>query len=217
MYNFECMKSENISITAKEKALLDELRRYLKQNGKSPSIRTLMKTLGYKSPRSVTFLLENLAEKGVIERKENNELRIIPQTEESTKSTETVGVPLLGAVACGAPIFAEENVEMIIPVSKQLVPNPDRYFFLRAQGDSMNEKGINDGDYVLIKQQDTARNGETVVALIDDDATIKEYREEFGVIVLKPHSTNPDHKPIILNRDFRIQGVVKTSINKSNF
>lgn len=211
------MDSKNISITAKERALLDELRRYLKQRGESPSIRTLMTELGYKSPRSVTLLLENLAKKGLIERKSNNELRIIPQKEESKNSTETVQIPLVGAVACGMPIFAEENIEMTIPVSKQLAHSAEHYFFLRAKGDSMDEKGINDGDYVLIKQQDAARNGELVVALIDDDATIKEYREEYGAIVLKPHSKNPDHKPIILNRDFRIQGVVVTSISKHNF
>jgi repressor LexA len=207
----------NENITPKEKALLNELRHHLKMKGESPSVRTLMTALGYKSPRSVTFLLDNLAEKGVIKRKENNELRIIPQKEETADSTETVSIPLVGAVACGSPIFAEENVEMTIPVSKQLAPSADQYFFLRAQGDSMDEKGINDGDYVLIKQQDAARNGELVVALIDDDATIKEYREEYGAIVLKPHSTNPEHKPIILNRDFRIQGVVVTSISKHNF
>jgi repressor LexA len=211
------MASKNIMVTAKERALLNELRRYLKQKGESPSVRTLMVALGYKSPRSVTSLLENLAKKGIIERKPNKELRIIPQQEESFESTETVAIPLLGSVACGDPIFAEESVEMMIPVSRQLASSADNYFFLRAQGDSMNEKDINDGDYVLIRKQNVARNGDLVVALIDDEATIKEYRKEPGAIILKPHSTNPDHLPTVLNRDFRIQGIVVTSISKHNF
>ncbi len=120
----------------------------------------------------------------------------------------TVKIPLLGTIACGIPIFAEENIEVKIPISVKLAKPGHRYFLLRASGDSMNKKGINNGDLVLIRQQQTAENGQDVVALIDNEATIKEYHNYGDKIILKPQSTNNNHQPVILTNDFRIQGVV---------
>lgn len=127
-----------------------------------------------------------------------------------------VNVPLVGMVACGSPMVAEENKEADIKVSANYINPAYTYYFLRAKGDSMNAKGINDGDLVLIRQQPTARDGDSVVALIDDDATIKEYHITENSVVLKPCSTNPKHQPIVLNREFMIQGVVVTVIKNSN-
>ena len=127
-------------------------------------------------------------------------------------NAQTVKVPLLGDVACGTPIFAEENIEALIPVSDKLIKPSSRYFILRVSGDSMDDAGINDGDLVLIRQQQTAQNGDKVVALIDDEATIKEFHHCGNMIVLKPKSKNSKHQPIILTNDFRIQGVVETVI-----
>ncbi len=126
---------------------------------------------------------------------------------------QTVKVPLLGEVACGTPIFAEENIEAFIPVSDKLIKSSYHYFILRASGDSMDEAGINDGDLVLIRQQQIAKNGDKVVALIDDEATIKEFQNNGNMIVLKPRSKNSKHQPIILTTDFRIQGIVETVIS----
>jgi len=120
----------------------------------------------------------------------------------------TVKVPLLGTIACGIPIFAEENIEAQIPISVKLAKPGNRYFLLRASGNSMDKKGINDGVLVLIKQQSTAESGQDVVALIDSEATIKEYHNYGDKIILKPQSTNNNHQPIILTGDFQIQGVV---------
>ena len=106
----------------------------------------------------------------------------------------------------------EENVEAEIPISVKLIKPNQKYFLLRASGDSMNEAGINDGDLVLIKQQQTANNKDLVVALIDDEATIKELNKSDNMIVLKPKSNNNIHQPIILTSDFRVQGVVETVI-----
>jgi len=127
-------------------------------------------------------------------------------------SAQTVKVPLLGDVACGTPIFAEENIEAFIPVSDKLIKSSYRYFILRASGDSMDDAGINDGDLVLIRQQQIAKNGDKVVALIDDEATIKEFHNNGNMIVLKPRSKNSTHQPIVLTTDFRIQGIVETVI-----
>lgn len=124
----------------------------------------------------------------------------------------TVNVPVVGKVACGAPTLAEENIEQFIPVSTSLAAGSYNYFILKAKGDSMNLAGINDGDYVLIRQQNSARPGDMVVALINEEATIKEFVPQGNVVVLKPHSTNKEHKPIILSRDLAIQGTVVTAL-----
>ena len=133
-------------------------------------------------------------------------------TEDNVVSAETINIPLLGSISCGTPIFAVENIEAEIPVSVELTKTSNKYFLLRAKGDSMNEKGINDGDLVLVKQQQTAENRDNIVALIDDEATIKEFHHKGDIIVLKPRSSNKKHQPIILTRDFKIQGVVVATI-----
>ncbi len=127
-------------------------------------------------------------------------------------SNEMIKIPLLGIIACGTPILAEENIRIRIPVSVKILKPNQRYFLLRALGDSMNNAGINDGDLVLIRQQQTAENGDKVVALIDNEATIKEFHHKGNAIVLKPKSTNDKHQPIILSNDFKIQGVVEKVI-----
>lgn len=127
--------------------------------------------------------------------------------------SDTVEIPLIGSVSCGLPIFAEENIEAQIPVSTKLIRKSANYFLLRAFGDSMNKKGINSGDLLLIKQQQVAESGDLVLALVDDDATVKEFINNGDTIVLKPHSSNPKHQPIILTSDFRIQGVVENIIS----
>jgi repressor LexA len=118
----------------------------------------------------------------------------------------------VGSVACGIPILAEENIEAMIPVSKGLAKPGNRYFLLRAVGDSMNLAGIDDGDLVLVRQQPAAKNGDLVVALIDDAATIKEFYRAGDAVVLKPKSKNKRHQPIVLTEDFQVQGIVVKTI-----
>lgn len=125
---------------------------------------------------------------------------------------QTVKIPLLGNVACGSPLFAQENIEAEVSVSVKFIKPNHKFFILRVSGDSMDEKGINDGDLVLIRHQQTAENGQDVVALIDNEATIKEFHHRGNMIILKPRSKNNEHQPIILTNDFRIQGVVETVI-----
>ena len=127
---------------------------------------------------------------------------------DNVNNAETVDVPLVGSAACGLPILAEQNIETYIPVSVKLAKPSNKYFLLRAKGNSMNEAGISNGNLVLVKQQYRAENGDRVVALIDDEATIKEYYNKGDTIVLKPKSTEKKHQPIILTRDFKIQGIV---------
>lgn len=187
---------------------LRHLRNAIVHEGYSPSVRELAQVLGYKSPRTAFLLINSLIEQGWLERKANNDLQVKKDIPGAKDHARTVNVPLVGSVACGAPFLAEENVEAQIPVSTSVARPGAKYFLLRAVGDSMNRAGIQDRDLVLVRQQQDAKNGDRVVALINDEATVKEFYREKEVAVLKPKSTNKSHKPIILHEDFIIQGVV---------
>jgi len=171
-----------------------------------------MNVLGYRSPRSAALILESLMKKGFLKKKSEGNYQVVKSTIEDQERSETIDVPLVGAIRCGIPVLAEENIEAMIPVSTRLANTNNKYFLLRAMGDSMNEKGIEEGNLLLIRQQESANPGDIVVALIDDEATVKEYQPSQDTIILKPRSTNPHHKPIILDHDFQIQGVVSAVI-----
>lgn len=180
--------------------------------GKVPTMRRLMTGLYYKSPRSAMMLMDELEQQGFLKKREGgsyNFVRDLPQDE-----SRTVNIPLVGSVPCGSPMLAEENIEAMIPVSVVLAKPGSKYFLLHAVGDSMNNADINDGDLVLVRQQETAESGQRVVALIDDEATIKEFYKNNNVVMLKPNSKNSDHQPIILTSAFRIQGIVVATIPK---
>lgn len=206
------MDMKKSELSNKESAALREIRNSLMRRGKIPSIRELMASLGYRSPRSAAVLYENLIEKGALRRKRDGSLQFIKNLEDDTARAQTVDVPLVGLIACGTPVLAEENIQAQIPVSTKLAKPPHKYFLLKAKGDSMDQKGIGDGDLVLVRQQTAAKDGDTVVALIDDEATIKEFRIGKETYVLRPRSTNKTHQPIVLTKDFQIQGVVVTTI-----
>ena len=172
-----------------------------------------MKELQYSSPRSVSYILEKLETKEYISRPSRGQIRLKTDLPGSDSHAQTVNVPLVGSAPCGTPVFAEENIECTYPVSTALARKPHRYFLLRATGDSMNKKGIQDGNLVLVRQQPTADNGETVVALIDGEATIKEFHRQPQAVVLKPKSSNKQHRSIILTTNFQILGVVQTAID----
>lgn len=190
------------------KETLIAIQRHLRKYGTSPSLRDLQKAMGYQSPRSAFLLVNALLEEGLIEKDDEGNYKIVFPVEDSQEVAETVSVPVLGSIACGNPIFAEENIVDTYPVSKRLLTGSHSYFFLRAVGDSMNKKGIESGDLVLVRQQNYAQNGDIVVALIDEAATLKEYRQTSGIVMLIPHSDNPEHKPIFVEEYFLVQGVV---------
>jgi repressor LexA len=202
---------DKYTLSIKETELVKAIRNAL-MKGHSPTVRELMDELGYKSPRSTAEMVKKLISRAYLRRNEAGNLQIIENFSEDESRAQTVEIPLVGYVACGSPILAEENVQQTIQVSTKLASPPYRYYLLRAKGDSMNLAGINDGDIVLVRQQGSARNKEVVVALIDDEATIKEFNVADNMIILKPKSSNPVHKPIILTRDFMVQGIVVTTI-----
>lgn len=181
------------------------------QNRRQPSLNILLKIATILDVEVSELIDDNNAENGNI-KYSGHLLSQQAVNEPESSYAKTVKIPVLGNVSCGSPIFAEENIETYIPVSDRFIKTSYSYFILRASGDSMDDAGINDGDLVLIRQQQTAYNGDMVVALIDNEATIKEFHHKGNMIVLKPKSKNSIHQPIILSEDFRIQGVVESVI-----
>jgi repressor LexA len=192
------------------------LRNAIVHEGYSPSVRDLARALGYKSPRTAFLVLNSLIEQGWLKRKGDGELQLKKDLTTAEDHARTIEIPLVGSVACGVPILVEENIEAYIPVSTSLAKPGHKYFFLRAIGDSMDAAGIQDGDLMLVRQQPQAENGENIVALINDEATVKEFHREKEMVILKPKSKNKKHKPIVVTDNFIIQGVV-TSVLPAKF
>ena len=202
--------------THKQFEAIRHIRNALAHQGRTPSVRKLMTALGYKSPKSAQDILEQLEKRGAIKKLQSGGYQLMADPKLGAARTQTIDVPLVGSVACGGPILAEENIEGFIPVSTAIAKPGAKHYLLHAHGDSMDKAGIKNGDMVLVRQQSTAPEGDRVVALIDDAATIKEYRRSNRVVVLMPRSTNRRHKPIILTDDFQVQGVVVAVIPNLN-
>lgn len=199
-------------LTRKELEALRHIRNRIVHGEEPPSVRELQELLGYGSPNAAAYVLGQLMRRRYIQRRKNGKLQLLKHAVEDLAHARTVLVPLVGSVPCGAPLLAQENVTAVLPVSTALARPPHRYFLLRASGDSMNLAGIQDGDLVLVRQQPTAESGQNVVALIDDEATLKEFRRTPNLVALLPRSKNKEHKPIILSDDFQVQGVVVATI-----
>jgi repressor LexA len=199
-------------LSKKQADAVRHIRNWIMHKGKTPSVRELMSALGYKSPRSAALIIEELIQKGILRKRSNGDLQLIKDIGADSVHARTVDIPLVGMVTCGVPILAQENIEGFIPVSVSLAKPGFKYFLLRAKGDSMNKAGINNGDLILVRRQSAAQNGDIVVALIDDEATVKEFQHSKNCVVLMPRSNNKNHKPIILTENFQVQGVAVTTI-----
>lgn len=182
------------------------------QNRRQPSLEDLFKIANILDVAVTELLDKNKSKDKRSKPYKHRQSGLFTLSESESEYQLTTNIPLLGNVACGHPLFAEENIESEIPVSVELIRKDRNYFILRASGDSMDEAKIYDGDLVLIRQEQVAENGDKVVALIDDEATIKEFWKQGNMIVLKPKSTNKIHQPIILTTDFKIQGIVEEII-----
>src|SRR5207245_96796 len=157
---------------------LQFIRSFIMYRGRTPTLQAIADHMGYSSPRSSALLVNRLIEQGYLGRTPMGNLRIIRESETLPSAGQTVEIPLVGNVPCGLPLLAEENTEAWIPVSQRIAKPGATYFLLRAVGDSMNKRGIRDGDLLLIRQQPVADNGDRVVALLGEEATVKEFRRE---------------------------------------
>jgi repressor LexA len=198
----------NQILNPKEKNVLLFIKEFKRKYGNVPTLKEISNGLGYSKPSSIQRFMTALYEQGYLVK--INEWR---KGYEIAEESEIINIPIVGNVACGKPILADENIEGYLPVDRLFIKGePSDYFILKAQGDSMDKAGIDNGDFVLIKKQDIAENGDKVVALINDEATIKILKRMEDYVVLEPRSTNPRNNPIVLRADLTIQGVVKMVI-----
>jgi repressor LexA len=205
-----------MGLTKRKKRIMDFIIDHLEQYSYPPSIREIMEGSGLKSTSSVHRYLKILDEMGYI-KKSDSKTRAIEILKDSdgkpydpNESLNVATVPLVGQVTAGAPILATENIEEMMPVPMQFV-GPGEHFMLRIKGMSMVNAGIHDRDYVLIHRQDHANNGDFVVALIAESATVKTYYKETDRIRLQPE--NDSMSPIYVD-DVKILGVVKGVFRK---
>jgi len=192
-------------ITNKQQQILDYIKQEILNRGYPPTVREICETVNLKSTSSVHSHLETLEKNGYI-RRDPTKPRAIEICDDSFQMvrTEMVSLPVIGRVAAGTPILAEQNIEDYFPVPAEVVPNGES-FILNVHGDSMINAGIFDGDRIFVNSCNTARNGDMVVALIDDSATVKTFYRENGHIRLQPENDTMD--PIIVN-DCQILGKV---------
>ncbi len=197
------MNYENLS--AKQQEILDYLKECILKKGYPPAVREICDAVGLKSTSSVHSHLETLEKKGYI-RRDPSKPRTIEICDDNFQvlRTEMVNVPVVGNVAAGAPIFAEQNIEGYFPIPAEFIPHGES-FALKVRGDSMINAGIFHGDQIFVQCCQEARNGDIVVALIDDSATVKTFYKENGHIRLQPE--NDTMEPIIVD-DCRILGKV---------
>ncbi len=184
-------------ISAKQQEILDYIKSQILERGFPPAVRDICEAVHLKSTSSVHSHLETLEKNGYI-RRDPTKPRAIEILDSSFNFTrrEMVNVPLIGRVAAGEPILAEQNIEEYFPVPMEYMPN-HQTFMLKVKGESMINAGIFDGDFVLVEERKTAHNGEMIVALIEDGATVKTFYKEEGIIRLQPENDTMD--PIIVN------------------
>ena len=184
-------------ITDKQKEILEYIKETILKKGYPPAVREICEAVKLKSTSSVHSHLEQMEKNGYIRRDPTKPrtIEIIDDTFNLARR-EVVNVPLIGTVAAGAPILAQENIESYFPIPVEMLPNKET-FMLRVKGDSMIEAGIFDGDRVIVEQTSVAQNGDIVVALIEDSATVKRFFKEKGHYRLQPE--NSAMEPIIVD------------------
>ena len=185
-------------ISAKQREILEYIKSEILSRGYPPAVREICEAVNLKSTSSVHSHLETLEKNGFI-RRDPTKPRAIEICDDNFQMvrTEMASLPVIGTVAAGTPILAEENIDSYFPVPADIVPNGEPSFVLKVKGDSMINVGIFNGDQIFVQQCNTARNGDTVVALIDDSATVKTFYKEKDHIRLQPE--NDDMDPIIVD------------------
>ncbi|MBB2955191.1 repressor LexA [Bifidobacterium commune] len=213
--NGNAIRSEHDQpLTDRQQKVLDAIRKHIQRYGFAPSFREIGEVSGLKSPSSVKHQLETLEEKGYIKMNANkgraielvdNEPNVSetnnisnvfpfgPDLDLSEAIAESHDIPLVGRIAAGAPITAEQHVEDVMRLPERLTGNGN-LFMLEVHGDSMIDAAICDGDFVVVREQETAENGDIVAALLDGEATVKTFQKDHGHVWLMPH--NPAYSPI---------------------
>jgi repressor LexA len=203
-----------------KESVLQAIQRTFLDHGVAPTIEELRVLLKVGSTRTVLRYLDWLERDGDIERRPG--ARSIRLRRQAEGGIETVSIPIVGTAPAGPLMLAEQNIEGWVQLPKEILSSPRvPHFLLRVRGDSMNRARvagttIENDDLVLVRQQATADPGEIVVALVDGSGTIKRLVKGPGYWILKPESKNPKNKPIVVNEEFHIQGVIKKVLKKGS-
>ena len=193
-----------MDLTKRQKEIFDFIRSYASKTGYPPTVREIGKAVGLHSSSTVHAHLANLEKVGLLRRDPTKPRAIELLVGKAKRAVQASSIPVVGQVAAGEPVLAEENIEEYLELPSVL-GGDDGAFILQVKGESMKDAGILDGDYVVVQQASSARNGEIVVALIEDEATVKRFFREKDRIRLQP--ANKDFKPI-RTRDAKVLGRV---------
>ena len=197
------------TLNVQEKRVFDYIKEQIREKGYPPSVREICAALGLKSTSSAHQYISRLAEKGYIDKSDLKTRAIRIKGDEPT-----ISIPIVGKVAAGEPILAQENIEDYFSIGESFFSKSDLQndtFVLRVQGESMINAGSNDGDYIIVSKQSTARNGQIVVAMIDGNATVKTFYKEVDHVRLQPENDTMD--PIIV-KNVQIVGKVVGLVRK---
>jgi repressor LexA len=176
-----------MDLTKRQKEIFDFIGHYASKYGYPPTVREIGKAVGLHSSSTVHAHLANLEKSGLLRRDPSKPRAIEVLVDKAKKAIQPAGLPLVGSVAAGQPVLAEENIEEYLDLP-ELIGGEDGDYVLRVRGESMKEAGIIEGDFVVVRPADTATNGEIVVALIGEEATVKRYFRESDHIRLQPEN-----------------------------
>ncbi len=193
-----------LNLTKRQQEIFDFIRRYGAEHGYPPTVRDIGKAIGLTSSSTVHAHLANLEKAGLLRRDPTKPRALEVLVDKAKEIVAPAGLPLVGQVAAGSPILAEENIEEYVSVP-DLAGGDEGEFVLRVKGESMIDAGIFDGDYVIVRRQETASDGEIVVALVGEEATVKRFFKESDHVRLQPENKTLDP---IRSRDVTILGRV---------
>jgi repressor LexA len=193
-----------LNLTKRQQEIFDFVRRYGSEHGYPPTVRDIGKAIGLTSSSTVHAHLANLEKLGVLKRDPTKPRALEVLVDKARGAVSPGGLPLVGQVAAGSPVLADENIEEYVSVP-EIAGGEEGEFVLKVKGDSMINAGILEGDHVIVRKQDTAKNGQIVVALVGDEATVKRFFREKEHVRLQPEN---DTLEPILSRDVKVLGRV---------
>jgi len=194
----------DLNLTKRQQEIFDFVKRYVSEHGYPPTVRDIGKAIGLTSSSTVHAHLANLEKLGLLRRDPTKPRAIEVLKDKARQAVAPDGLPLVGQVAAGSPVLAEENIEEYVPVPN-IAGGEDGEFVLRVKGDSMKDVGILEGDFVIVRRQDTADDGEIVVALVGEEATVKRFFREKDHVRLQPEN---DTMEPIRTREAQVLGRV---------
>lgn len=200
-------------LTTRQRQILEFIKAYIQKSGFSPTIFEIKEKFSFRSPNAVQEHLKALERKGYI-RRHPNRWRGLEVAGPSKRENEVLSVPLVGGIAAGAPLLAEENIEGTVSVDRSLVGRATKLFALRVRGASMIKVGICGGDIIIVQQQSVANQGDIVVALLGDEATVKRFQRRGRTILLRPENDSMQPVEVGEGDDLRILGKVIATLRR---